>query len=329
MFRLWTAIVVFVAFGLIAGSLFFGVPSRREPVTVTIASGEGALAIGRHLKEAGAVRSVWAFVLAARLSGSMGRLQAGTYTIPPRTSLWEVLAIVKAAIPPDEILVTIVEGSAVDEIAQQLESAGLVSKEDFLREARVLRYSGTFDFLGDAPESATLEGYLFPDTYRFFRKTSADEIIRKMLARFNEQFDVQLRERLRVEGRGVFDVVTMSSIVEREVRTDPDRAMVADIFWRRLAAGIPLQADSTVNYVTGKKTPGISLADRDIDSPWNTYRYRGLPKGPISNPGRAALIAAVNPQPNQYWYFLTTPEGEVIYSKTNDEHAAAKRKYLR
>lgn len=329
MARFLGAIIVLVFSSLIIGSLLFGVPDRREPVTVTIAPGEGALAIGRRLQEAGVVRNAWAFVFVARSSGSAERLQAGTYTIPPKRSLWEVVAIVRTSVPADEAVVTIVEGSTLRDIARELDSARLVSEEAFLEAATVSHYEGSFDFLSDAPESATLEGYLFPDTYRFFRKTDAEKIIRKMLARFGEQLDAPLRERIRAAGRSVFDVVTMASIVEREVRTDPDRAMVADIFWRRLAAGIALQADSTVNYVTGKETPAISLEDRDINSPWNTYRYRGLPKGPISNPGRAALAAAVNPQPNPYWYFLTTPEGAAIYSKTNDEHAAAKRKYLR
>jgi UPF0755 protein len=329
MTRFWAAIVVLIFSGFIAGSLFFGVPSRREPVTVAVASGEGALTIGRRLKEARVVRSAWAFVLVARAGGSSRRLQAGEYTLPPKLSLLGVVGALKRAPSPNEVAVTIVEGSTLREIAQTLAALELVSEESFLAEAIVSQYRAEFQFLSDAPADATLEGYLFPDTYRFFRKTSADEIIRKLLARFGEQFDVQLRERNRADGHSIFDAVSMASIIEREVRTDPDRAKVADIFWKRLAAGIPLQADSTVNYVTGKKTPGISLDDRDIDSLWNTYRYRGLPKGPISNPGRAALIAAVNPQPNQYWYFLTTPEGEVIYSKTNDEHAAAKRKYLK
>ncbi|MEK7516899.1 MAG: endolytic transglycosylase MltG [Patescibacteria group bacterium] len=352
------AFVFIIIFVLIAGSLFFGVPSRREAVVVTIAPGEGALVIGRHLKESGVVRNAWAFAFAARVSGVAERLQAGTYIIPPKRSLWEVVDIIRTSAPADEAVVTIVEGSTLRDIARELDSAGLVSEEDFLTAAKISAYRSSFDFLADAPApsrgsdlllpaeswsgalappagggmgpaEATLEGYLFPDTYRFFRKTEADEVIRKMLGRFGEQFDASLRERIHADGRSVFDTVIMASIIEREVRTDPDRAMVADIFWRRLAAGIPLQADSTVNYVTGKKTPGISLEDRDIDSLWNTYRYRGLPKGPIANPGRAALVAAVNPQANQYWYFLTTPEGEAIYSKTNDEHAAAKRKYLR
>lgn len=105
--------------------------------------------------------------------------------------------------------------------------------------------------------------------------------------------------------------------------------MVADIFYKRLVKGMALQADSTVNYVSGKSVSQASADDLKIDSPYNTYRYKGLPPGPICNPGLSAILAAIYPTPNPYWYFLTTPDGKVIYSKTHDEHVAAKAKYYK
>lgn len=179
------------------------------------------------------------------------------------------------------------------------------------------------------PVGASLEGYLFPDTYRVAKKTPVESLVQKMLRRFEQKFPTSWRDQLQAQGHSVYQVVILASIIEKEVPDDADRAKVADIFWRRLKIGQALQADSTINYLTGKATPSVSAADLAINSPYNTYRYRGLPPGPISNPGESALQAAVYPSSNQYWYFLTTPDGQVIYSKTYAQHVAAKQRYLK
>ncbi|MCH8049733.1 endolytic transglycosylase MltG [Patescibacteria group bacterium] len=140
---------------------------------------------------------------------------------------------------------------------------------------------------------------------------------------------IEEKEIVAPEELTMHEVITLASIVEREVRSAEDMANVADVFLKRLDIGMALQADSTVNYVTGKDTPAISLDDREIESPYNTYKYPGLPPGPISNPGVAALQAVVNPSSNPYLYFLTTPEGEVIYAQTHEGHVENKAQYLR
>jgi UPF0755 protein len=130
-------------------------------------------------------------------------------------------------------------------------------------------------------------------------------------------------------GRSFYDIVTMASIIEKEVRGEEDRQKVADIFWRRLGIGMALQADSTVNYATRKNLPSVTAKDLEVDSRYNTYKYPGLPPGPIANPGMTALIAAIRPLKNTDWFFLTDKDGNVHYAKTFDEHIRNKQKYLR
>ena len=182
------------------------------------------------------------------------------------------------------------------------------------------------------PLNVDLEGYLFPDTYRFFVKATAADIVEKMVAEMSEK----LGRAYEVTGSvwvdpdfSVHEVLTLASIVEREVANPEDMAMVADIFLKRLQAGIALQSDATINYIISGDDPSPSLADLEVESEYNTYKYPGLPPGPISNPGLIAIEAVLNPTSNDYYYFLTTEDGEVVYSRTFAEHVANKVIYLR
>jgi UPF0755 protein len=190
-------------------------------------------------------------------------------------------------------------------------------------------FSPLFSFLVSKPSTVSLEGYLFPDTYRFFDGVSTEEILVKILTNFERKFSPNMKVTLQESGHTLHELVTMASIIEREVQTNEDRVLVSDIFWRRLKVGMPLQADSTVNYITEKNTPFLSYEDRELDSLWNTYKYTGLPPGPIANPGLKALQAALFPQANSYWYFLTDKEGNVYYARTNEEQNENKARYLK
>jgi len=170
---------------------------------------------------------------------------------------------------------------------------------------------------------------LFPDTYRVFRDASISDIVKKILDNFNQKLTSELRFEIKSQGKNIHQILTLASILEKEVSTDQDRKLVAGIFYKRLELGMPLQADSTVNYVTGKDSSRASAKDLEIDSPYNTYKYRGLPPGPISNPGISSILAAIYPSSNNYLYFLTTPDGQVIYNETHDQHVIDKAKYYR
>jgi UPF0755 protein len=147
------------------------------------------------------------------------------------------------------------------------------------------------------------------------------------LNNFDNKLPPELREEIAKQKKTIFEIITMASVIEKEARGE-DMALISDIFWRRIGEGIALQSDATVNYATGKYETQPSLDDLEIDSPYNTYKYRGLPKGPIGNPGLEAIRAAIYPKANNYWYFLHTKDGQTIYSRNFNEHKANKLKYL-
>lgn len=181
----------------------------------------------------------------------------------------------------------------------------------------------------DAPDLKSQEGYLFPDTYLFNKNYPLDVLIKMMSDNFETKINDKLKAEMARQKKSMASIITVASLVEAEANTKTDRQMVADIIWRRLAADMPLQLDSTVNYITGGKKPAISLKEQEIDSPYNTYKYRGLPPGPINNPGLESIEAAIYPQKNSYWYFLTGKDGKMYYAKNLVEHNLNKMKYLR
>ena len=300
----------------------------------TIAEGEGVKTIGTRLQQDGLLRSAYWFEVWVWLTGTEKQFLAGDYQLPGNANIMSLTTLLTGGIHPnEEVTVTVIEGWTLRQVAEHVEKLALMSGEDFYEYVttpeRFNGLAGKYSELLDAkPASASLEGYLFPDTYRLFKDSKPEDLVRRMLDRMDKKFGNELREQAKKKGRGIHEVLTVASIVEREVREPEDKAMVADIFWRRLEAGRGLEADSTINYVTGKNTPSVEGKDLGIDSPYNTYRYKGLPPGPISNPGEDSIQAALFPQANNYWYFLTTPTGKVIYSTTFDQHVQAKNKYL-
>jgi len=229
-----------------------------------------------------------------------------------------------------EQTITIIEGWRMEEIARYLEEQGLVTQVAIFSTVKnpSSELLAKYDFLQDKPAKSSLEGYLFPDTYRVFKNTSAEEVIGKMLDNFGSKLSPELLVKIKASGQSIFQIITLASIVEKEVRTPEDMKMVADVFLKRLKEGIALRSDATINYITGKGLVQPSLADTQVDNLYNTYLYPGLPPGPIASPGLNAIKATIEPTPNPYYYFLTTKDGQVIYSKTYEEHLQNKRKYL-
>lgn len=184
--------------------------------------------------------------------------------------------------------------------------------------------------LADMPSGVGLEGYLAPETYQVYRDAPLADIIQKVVLERDAQFGSDWYAELDAQRRSVHQALTMASIIEEEVRFDTDRAMVADILWRRIQQNWPLQVDSSIHYLLGSiGTVYTSDKDRAIDSPWNTYKYPGLPPGPIGNPGIASIQAALYPEKNDYWYFLSDSQGKIHYAKTLAEQAANSARYLK
>lgn len=322
------AVISVVSWSL-ARQVWWVQPAAGAPeLSFVVEPNMGAEVISQRLRDAGVIKGDALFNMYVRTTGVARSLKAGTFMLKAGMSIASVAKILTEASASDR-RITMLEGWGIREMGEYLVAQGaLKSADEWYAVVGTppsvagagRQIPGTLSRPG-LPEAVTLEGYLFPDTYRFATDATAEDIAKKML----ENFDRRTRE----FGAVGNDALILASIVEREVRSDADRKMVADLFLRRLKEGMALQADSTVNYVTGKKTPSLSLADRDIDSPWNTYQHRGLPPTPISNPSLSAITAVLNPTPNPYVYFLTDAEGTVHYARTFEEHVANKSRYLR
>ncbi|HTM68166.1 MAG TPA: endolytic transglycosylase MltG [Candidatus Binatia bacterium] len=345
---------VLIILSVLAGSLaalawtgaWLSTPVTKDAGSFVVAQGEGTAAIVSRLKAQGVIRSELLFKMALAGSGLDKKLQPGTYDLRGAEDFAEIVRrLATGGIPANEFVLLVKEGWNLNDIKAALVQAGYAEADKLFfvtgipatdhrelssdKAPRPQDYSTEFPFLEGKPSYVSLEGYLFPDTYRVFKAATPMELVKVLLANFGRKLTPELRQRIAEKHRTIFDVVTMASIVEREVKTDEDRRLVADIFWRRIEKGMPLQADSTVNYATGKSQPSVSFEDTKTVSRYNTYKYPGLPLGPICNPGLASLKAAIDPEPNDYWYFLTDAEGKVHYAATLDEHNRNKARYLK
>jgi UPF0755 protein len=310
--------------------------SSSKTTSFTIIVGESVKQIGIELKKENLIRSQYWFEVWIWLARKEQKFIAGEYYLPQNVNIINLVDLLTGGVrPSNEVTLRFIEGWTTRQIGEYIEQNGIFAAQDFSkivdspRSLDIISKELDSGVLKNIPITASLEGYLFPDTYRQYRDSEPVDLVIKMLRNFKQKFPLSWLNKLSERGYTVHQAVILASIVEREVASDEDRAMVADLFWRRIEAGRGLEADSTINYITGKKTPSVSAKDLAINSPYNTYRYRGLPPGPISNPGESSLKAVVFPKVNQYWYFLTTPSGQVIYSRTFEEHKKAKFQYLK
>lgn len=325
-------IVVVAIFGLWFNRIVsLPISQAANRAVLTIDKGDGVKAVADKLLEAELIRARWHWNMYILLTGKRSNILVGEYELKRNQSIREIARIVTTEPEEEEVEVKLIEGWTAEAMADVLDQAGVISKEEFLAAVEAADPKGlfgkTYAFL-DGQADKSLEGYLFPDTYRFFVPSTAAQVLQKMLDNFDQKYTATLRQAVAASGRTTYETVTLASIVERELKTDRDRAMAADLFLRRIAEGIPLQSDATVNYVTGKSSLRPSLTDLEFDSPYNTYKYRGLPPGPISNPGLSALRATANPETNPYFYFLTGTDGKTYWARTLEEHVQNRVRYL-
>jgi len=297
-------------------------PSSHETIIYTVQKGWGDDEIASSLQKLGIVRSGYFFKFYSILSLKHSSLQAGEYNLSPRMSAYQIASkMAQGDVIRDTAV--ILEGWDIKDIGKYLESKN-ICKQDYFVSLTKRDYSDDFTFLQDKPKSAGLEGYLFPDTYEIAKGETCEDVLSAMLTNFDQKLTPEIKEEIKKQEKSIFDIVTMASMIEKEVRTLDDKKIVAGILWKRLAIGMPLQIDATIVYITGN--PNISTADKKINSPYNTYKYYGLPEGPISSPGIDSINAAIYPTKTNYWYYLT--DGKTIFSETLEEHNAAKVKYL-
>ncbi len=303
----------------------------------TIKSGQSVRQISRQLAAAGILRLPWLFQAYVWRHNLEKKLQAGQYQIPARASIRQLTEIfAQGKVVNKEVTIKIIEGWRLSQMADYLKNQGLVSAADFLPLAKMAssgletKLYQDFPFLADKPAGASLEGYLFPDTYRVYQDADGQDIIYKMLANFGQKVNKDLLAAIQQQKKSLYQVITLASIIEKEVRDPEDMKIVAGIFTKRLKRGQPLESCATLAYILGVNKRQYSLADTKVPSPYNTYLHPGLPPGPICNPGLAAIKAAVWPQETEYNYFLTNPaDGQTIFSRTYQEHLRNKAKYLK
>jgi UPF0755 protein len=311
-----TLLGVFLVLVLAAGGaawVFLWPFGPRSETFVDLAAGSSTVQIGRQLEAAGVVRSQFAFDLMRWLK--RGRLKAGEYRFDHAVPVTEVYARIARG-DVFTISVTIPEGSSIFDIAGRLEQAGLGARQNFLDTA--VRQAGLVADLD--PGAKSLEGYLFPDTYRFARRATPAQMAAMMVRRFRtEAAELGLKE-------NVHAVVTMASLVERETAVDGERPLVASVLANRLAKKMPLMTDPAVIYgleQEGRWRGTIYASDLKLDTPYNTYLHAGLPPGPVGNPGAKSLRAAMAPAATDYLYFVAAganAQGHSLFSRTLEEH---------
>ncbi len=327
--KILLAILVIVVIGIATIKYLLTQPVGNEPTTFVIAKGETVKQVADNLLSQGLIDNYTLFRYYLWLTGKEDKLIAARHQIPSNVNLVELVNLLTSKTKADEISLRFIEGWTIVDMANYLVGEGVIETSDeFVQRAKVEYFQDRYSFLPSHQEQESLEGYLFPDTYRVFADASVDDIIVKMLNNFSKK-TADLRAEVERQGKNFRDIVILASILEKEVKTESDMKIAADIFWRRLEVGMLLQADSTLNYFTGGKNPSLTAAELEIDSPYNSYKYQGLPPTPISNPSLKALTAAVYPTPNDYWYFLTDKEGRAYFAKTLAEHNTNKRKYLK
>lgn len=300
--------------------------NSKEEIAFSIKKGEGTKEIAINLEKERLVRMATLFRIYTIFTGVSSKLQAGEYLISPSMTIPK---ITEKFVSGDviEYQITILEGWNLRDISKYLGGKGF-SKTEFL-ELTQKDFSGKYDFLNDKPKDLNLEGYIFPDSYKIRKEETIQDIINKTLQNFDKKITPELRQEIEKQNKTIFEIITMASLLEREVKTLEDKKIVSRILWKRLENNIPLQVDATISFITGKKPANISIEETKIDSPYNTYKYKGLPLGPICNPGLESIIASIYPESSDYWYYLSTPEGKTIFSKTLEEHNIAKAKYLK
>lgn len=298
-----------------------------DPLPFDIPFGESPISIASRLESLGIILDAQAFIRYLKYSGLDTSLQAGQYSLSPAVTALDIAHILQDA-TPSEITLSILPGWRLEEIAATLPTSGLeITPDEFLSAAFAPDQVSQNPL--DFPEGSSLEGFLFPTSYRLPRDTTVDQLLRVLLDAFQSRISPKILAGLAAQGLDIHQAVTLASIVEREAILAEEMPTIASVFLNRLEIGMALEADSTVQYARGFNqdqntwwTNPLSFRDLQFDSPYNTYLYPGLPPGPIANPGTRALRAVAFPAQTPFYYFRATCDnsGRHTFSETFEEH---------
>ncbi len=328
------SIIIFLIIILfVAGIIFmFDLKSKVEfdgEKEFVIIPGESVGEITLNLIEQEIIHSEFTFKFYVWLKGWQSSIQAGSYILTPM-SIADVAKTLAGGKVDNEISLKFIEGWAMKDMAEYLVEEEIIDDPDiFLNTAKAENFTDEFKFLEEV-STRPLEGFLFPDTYRVFKDSSVVDIISKQLENFDQKVSSAMRTEIRAQGKNVYEVLIMASIIEAEVQTDEDRKLVSGVLWKRLDVGMPLQVDSSLKYIIGKQNRNaLTFEELEIDSEYNTYKYRDLPPTPINNPGDSAIRAAIYPKSSDYWFYLSDKEGNTHFAEDKAGHDSNVNKYLR
>ncbi|MGA2623231.1 MAG: endolytic transglycosylase MltG [Bacteroidota bacterium] len=289
---------------------------------VIVSKGETFSQVIDSLQKAGVIQSRFFLSLAGRLRGYTTRIQIGKYRFRSGMSNNEVLLDLRYGATVEMITVTIPEGMRTTRLAK------LLAKDFGIDSSLFMKLVGDSAFIRTLGEgSGSLEGYLLPNTYTFDWQTEEDRIIREMVNQFHKTFNDSLKARARSLGMAVSQVLALASIIEGETSIDSERVLISGVYHNRLKRGMRLQADPTIQYIIGNGPRRLVRSDLQIESAYNTYRHVGLPPGPVNNPGKSAILAALYPKRHKYLYFVANGQGGHKFSKTYAEHEHAVRQF--
>jgi UPF0755 protein len=295
-------------------------------IVFEVEKGQTAKEIALNLKKNGIIKKTWPFLAGYRVFFSAQSLKAGEYAIAIPDSPKNILQVLsQGSVYLHSI--TIPEGLIIQEIAGLLDSAGFAAKQDFLQDVAETSLISSLD-----KDALNLEGYLFPETYRFSKGTSSEEIVAAMVFQFTKVFNQEWIGRAAELGMSIRDIVTLASLIEKETSLRKEKKIISAVFHNRLRIGMKLDCDPTIIYVLkleGRFKDRLRTRDLKYDSPFNTYLYSGLPPGPIANPGRGSLEAALYPTDEKFLYFVSKNDGSHHFSQTFREHQNAVNKYQR
>jgi UPF0755 protein len=331
-------IIAILVFASVVGWFFYSINHQTllsSPISLKINKGEGVRSIASKLVDAKLINSSRSFESYVYWYSLGSKLKSGDYLIKGSVSVVTLAStLIKGETTSNTKKITFPEGWTTKEMDKYLADNSIIEPGQYIRTANDANYLASikpsYDFFNDVPAGAGLEGFLFPDTYSIYANSTVGDIFQKQLQNFNLKFKTEWREAAYKQGKTIFQVVTLASIIEKEVRKPEDMKLVSGIFWNRLKAKQALQSCATLAYVLGVNKSQYSIADTKTNSPYNTYLYKGLPPGPIANPGANAIEAAIFPTQTDYQFFLTADlTGQTIFSKTYNEHLSNKAKYLK
>ena len=317
------------AYGWVNEQLDTPVSTKSEPVAFKVASGESPGDIATDLKSKNLIRDALVFEQYARITGARSRFQAGDYVLNRNMSTRQIADALQHG-RSDQVSITIPEGYTAQKMAELVASSKLGTADQYLAAVKDPKWN--YDFLSSRPGGATLEGYLFPDTYSLDRASTPDDLVKAQLDRFGAVFTPALQAQAGQPSPGrpaetVQNIIILASLVERETNKSADRTKACSVYYNRLQEGMPLQVDATVLYALGVWKKDVTFDDLKVNSPYNTYIHAGLPPGPIANPGEAAIKACLTPGQTNFLFYFTDKNGVTHFEATQAQFESDKEKY--